>query len=387
MRTLFLIYIFLYANHGYCQDQLFKQYGGWGRIKKEAAATDKKIFLYFGATWCSPCNYLKKNIFTDPSVIRAMKKEFVSCSFDIDREPALPFLKKYRITAVPLFLIFDHEGRLLNRTEEIDPTVAGFLAQVDTSRMTPRKYKGISERLDMRWPAFYDDYFNGHMKVLPDSMVVARYLSTQHDLTSEVNWDILSLFNVGDEYFLYTIANKQKFIDRYGIEADFKLLDMYRRMAQKYIDSKDSVGYNRITFQLLQPNETADKATWRAYYMRLLKFLGNTGMDWDRFLALADTLRRKFGQDDNETIVQYAFLSKLNVKVNKILLEMMDTVLQSRPYPRNYFMYSILQLKTGEKEKAQEYLDKTILSCTTKEDKKEYQSIFTNCSQSASHPF
>jgi len=343
---------------------------------KESGATNKKIFLYFGATWCGPCNNLKKNVFTDPSVIRAMKDTFVSYSFDIDQRPALPYLKKYRITAVPVFLILDHEGRLLNRTEEIEPTVAGFLKQVDTSRTKPGRYKGISNKLVLGWPAFYNDYFNRHMKGHPDSMVVAWYLATQKDLTSEVNWDILSLFNVGDDYFLYTIANKQKFIDKYGMEASFKLLDMYRRMAQKYIDRKDSVGYDKITFQLLQPNENSDRATWNAYYFRLLKFLGNTGMDWDRFLALADTVKRRFGQGDDETIVQYAYLSRLNEKVNKRLLEMMDTVLLSRPYPRNYFMYSILRLKNGERQKAKEYLDKTIASCTREGDKKEYEEEF-----------
>ncbi|HEY6899922.1 MAG TPA: hypothetical protein VI233_04740, partial [Puia sp.] len=250
-----------------------------------------------------------------------------------------------------------------------EPTIPGFLARIDKKNWNALEYKGISNRLEMPWPAFYNEYFQTKMKTLPDSAVVDNYLRKQKDLTSEVNWDVLSLFNVSDDLFTNLIRAKDSFKAKYGMEASFKIVNMYKRIAQHYMATQDSVNYNRITLLLTQPKDNRDSAAWNAFYVRQLQFLGITGMDWDKFISITKMVRQRYGTKNDEFIVQYAYASKLNDQTAEYLMGMLDTLLISRPLAGNYLMYSILWLQRHDQEKARYYLDKAVTASATKEAK------------------
>jgi len=70
----------------------------------------KTQMLYFGATWCPPCNKMKQ-LFKDPEV----KKELDRLDFRMyDESIDKPMFKKFRITKYPT-TIFQAEGAITTR--------------------------------------------------------------------------------------------------------------------------------------------------------------------------------------------------------------------------------------------------------------------------------
>ncbi|HEY6900862.1 MAG TPA: thioredoxin family protein, partial [Puia sp.] len=104
----------------HAQQGLFDTYRGWDDLLQKARASDRNIFLYFGAKWCAPCHTLMEKVFPADTVKIKMNSLFVSFAFDADSTNATAFLKKYRITNMPVFLILDRNGFLLNRTETVE---------------------------------------------------------------------------------------------------------------------------------------------------------------------------------------------------------------------------------------------------------------------------
>lgn len=80
----------------------------------KAKASNKPLFLYWGAEWCPPCNQLKYTIFKDPDFI-AITDQFVSVYLDGDTERAQVYGDKYRTVGYPSLLIFNPDGDELTR--------------------------------------------------------------------------------------------------------------------------------------------------------------------------------------------------------------------------------------------------------------------------------
>tara|TARA_Y100000385_G_scaffold257532_1_gene284809 strand:+ start:11833 stop:12228 length:396 start_codon:yes stop_codon:yes gene_type:complete len=77
---------------------------------QEPEETKKTQMLYFGATWCPPCNKMKQ-LFKDPEV----KKELDRLDFRMyDQAKDKPMFKKFNITLYPT-TIFQAEGAITVR--------------------------------------------------------------------------------------------------------------------------------------------------------------------------------------------------------------------------------------------------------------------------------
>jgi thiol-disulfide isomerase/thioredoxin len=352
------------------QMPLFEKYKSWDVTLDDAGIHGKNILLYFGASWCAPCQELTAHTFKDTSIIRLLDKDYRAYSFDLGDERARPLLEKYRITTIPLLLVIDPKGYLLDRIDEIPTRVDEFKSFVTTRSANMRVYKGISNVLDMPFPAFYRKYFEGGMKVQPDSAEVDDYLKTQRDLRSEINWDVLSLFNKNDAYYDYLVTHRKEFEELYGTEAIFKILEMYRRIAGRCMTDKDSVHFNYITRLMIN---TADSAGKRAYLMRQLQFLGKSHMDWNKFIETAQLYIREYGNNDNHFFCQYALTSRPSEEAVRFLLDCMEPVLEKMPTPESYYMYGTLLTYSDRTKEASVFFDKTLRSAPTEQQKEQYR--------------
>ena len=74
----------------------------------EAKAQHKQVFAYFTATWCGPCQEMKRTTWSDNTVRRAMERRFVPVKIDIDENRSLAIA--YGIEAVPTFILLNETG-------------------------------------------------------------------------------------------------------------------------------------------------------------------------------------------------------------------------------------------------------------------------------------
>ena len=97
----------------------------WSQIRQKAAVSNKYIFVDCYATWCNPCKYLDKNIFSANESQEALNKDFVCYKMQADTTagdiPALKsrrnetaiFYNLHKIEALPTLLVFSPGGDLV----------------------------------------------------------------------------------------------------------------------------------------------------------------------------------------------------------------------------------------------------------------------------------
>lgn len=78
--------------------------------RAESATAHHPVFAYFTATWCPPCQQMKKTTWADNTLKAAMDK-FVPVKIDVDAHPDLA--QKYGVNAMPTYVILSEQGEVL----------------------------------------------------------------------------------------------------------------------------------------------------------------------------------------------------------------------------------------------------------------------------------
>jgi protein disulfide-isomerase len=80
--------------------------------RAEAAAQHKPLLVYFTATWCGPCQKMKKTTWADNDVKAAMER-YVPVKIDVDAQKAIA--GQFRIEAMPTYVVVNEAGDEVRR--------------------------------------------------------------------------------------------------------------------------------------------------------------------------------------------------------------------------------------------------------------------------------
>jgi thiol-disulfide isomerase/thioredoxin len=256
----------------------------------KAKAANKHIFFDGFASWCGPCKYMSKTIFTQDKVADFINANFVSVKFDMEKGEGLTLAKKYGVKAYPTFLILDTAGNLVHKivgSDEADP----FLERVKAGLNPATSLAGqqATYRAGNHNPEFVKGYLNtlkdAYMEDTAEAVATTylRSLKEKERITKE-NWPIYSDFinSSASREFLFILTNRIKFTDAVGDSAvDAKITSVFTEKAMTFLVNRKSLVYSKEEVQKFRKLVSASKPSNIQKYTLILdladaKFAKNT---------------------------------------------------------------------------------------------------------------
>lgn len=248
-------------------------------LMEKAKTTGKMIFVDCYTTWCGPCKYMSKEVFTQDSIADFFNSHFINLKMDMEKGEGPAINTRYDVGAYPTFLLLDGDGNLVYKfvggmeagpfmekiREGMDPAnrIAEMLRRYkegDRSRQLMRDY--ILEALKMKEIARGKELAHEYFSMLD-----------RKERAGKENWFMFGennysreLSDIHSEHFNYLLEHWKDFAAVQGKDVvDKKISGVFRKLAGYCLRGyyQKSFTWNKAAFdryrQLINGTQTPDK--------------------------------------------------------------------------------------------------------------------------------
>jgi thiol-disulfide isomerase/thioredoxin len=250
LNLLFLLFTFLTTAQN--TSISFENFS-FEEIKLKAKKENKLIFLDAYTSWCGPCKWLSKNIFTNDTVATYFNKNYVNAKIDMEKGEGPELAKKYSVFCYPNLLFIDGDGKVVHRTAGAPRSAKEMIALSQNTLVDSENIQFFTSKYNENQnnPEFLKKYLNYLSSTcLPTDEIANTYFTSQTPslLSSPENWSLIQshVKSINSFAFKYLISNLNAFQSLYGTDiVSEKIIRTYSATTKKLLNSKS---FNEDTF-------------------------------------------------------------------------------------------------------------------------------------------
>ncbi|HRH10107.1 MAG TPA: thioredoxin family protein [Bacteroidia bacterium] len=253
MKNLFFVSFLTFCITSQAQNrQINFEHGDLASVLAKAKQENKLIFIDAYTTWCGPCKWLAKNVFTNDTVADYFNANFVNYKMDMEKGEGIAFAQKYSVSCYPNLIFINGNGELIHRGAGgmpaamiIDFAKAG---QNPSTSFSALKTSFEKDGLNENNVFAYANLLSG--SCLDPSPEIKKYLKgvKDEDLEKRNNWILVRDYNNDHESreIKYLFAHYKNFESKFGKDTlESKVVELGRSYFAKYTNSSayDKTGF------------------------------------------------------------------------------------------------------------------------------------------------
>ncbi|MFB6319621.1 thioredoxin family protein [Saccharicrinis sp. FJH54] len=82
--------------------------------RKLAGESGKNMLLFFTGDWCVPCRIMKREVFADKQVMKAVNSQLVPVMINVDDATVKELVKHYQVGVTPVTIFTDPQGKVID---------------------------------------------------------------------------------------------------------------------------------------------------------------------------------------------------------------------------------------------------------------------------------
>jgi len=303
MKRLALLFLIVFSASLYAQEVGIKF--SKDSLLSDALARSKKegklVFIDCYTSWCGPCKYLAKEIFTQKEVGDFYNSHFINLSFDMEKGEGIKIRTKYAVQAFPTLLFLNAEGETVH--VGIGAGDANMLIELaKTALDDTRNLLSISNKIKAGDKSIQTlaIYLKNNNYASDKEALVNDYFkrATDDEKLSKEAWDLFKdyITDIDNDQFQYFLKHRSAYEQKYGKkEVDSKIINAFGYYQQKYKTNPEKAA----SVKSIDPVLFAKFLELRSFALASYEQRSNKTdkSKWDNYIAKVKGL---FLQDDME---------------------------------------------------------------------------------------
>ena len=302
-----------FSEAAYAQDkaevgiQFF--HGTFAELKAKAASSSKPIFMDAYTSWCGPCKWMAKNVFTQEEVGKFYNGSFICAKVDMEKGEGVELAKIFDVNAYPTLLYLDASGKVIHRAlgarDGKDFIELGKIAADSEKNLQglERKYKAAPGDFSVAFPYLFMLSDAGLPQL--DSEVDAWFSAQpKNSWIEKNNWKLLYDFiqNPESPAFQNMVSNMAAFSSRYSEDSvSGKACSVYFSSLQNAAYSGNSALWKKDSAAIVNLNLKDGKRTIAS------STILQAGDDIKLALSRTMDFMKEFGSENPSELNQFAW--------------------------------------------------------------------------------
>lgn len=226
----------------------FEATGTFSEILAKAKAENKLVFIDAYTTWCGPCKWMSKNIFTNDTIADYFNSNFINAKIDMEKGEGIDIAKKYEVRCYPNLLFVDGDGNLVHRAAGAAPEIQSYITMGDKAMSKDDNYASVMKRYEeqkVKDPKQIADIIDMMATTcLPFTSYIDDYYTTvkPEEFTNSRSWKILYSYvdDMEHQSFKHLMDHQEDYSAIYGKDSVMSKIEyVYQRKASKLLYARE----------------------------------------------------------------------------------------------------------------------------------------------------